>query len=52
VESQTQETFGDVRGEENGSELSGRIVWFFEFVDGMIVEDFQQQDTSKKIRTS
>jgi len=34
VENQTQETTGDAGGEKNGSELSGRIGWFSEFVDG------------------
>jgi len=34
----------DAGGEENGSDLSGKIGWFSEFVNGMIVEDFQQQN--------
>jgi len=34
VEKQTQETFEDAGGEENGPELSRRIGWFSEFVDG------------------
>jgi len=33
VENQTQETFEDAGGEENGPELSWRISWFPEFVD-------------------
>jgi len=34
VENQTQETFKDVGSEKNGPELSERIGWFPEFVDG------------------
>jgi len=34
VENQTQETYEDAGGEENGPDLSGRIGWFSEFVDG------------------
>jgi len=34
VENQTQETFEDAGGEENGPDLSERIGWFSEFVDG------------------
>jgi len=34
VENQTQETFEDAGGEENGPEVRGRIGWFSEFVDG------------------
>jgi len=47
VEHQTQETFGDTGGEENGPELSGRISWFSEFVVWMekILENFQKQHT-------
>jgi len=30
VEHQTQETFEDAGGEENGPDLSGRIGWFSE----------------------
>jgi len=33
VKNQTQETFKDSGGEENGPDLSGRIGWFSEFVD-------------------
>jgi len=36
VENQKQETFEDAGGEENGSDLSERIGWFSEFVDGNI----------------
>jgi len=34
VENQTPETFEDAEGEESGSDLSGKISWFSEFVDG------------------
>jgi len=34
VEYQTQETFEDAGGEENGPEINGRIGWFSEFMDG------------------
>jgi len=34
VENQSQETFEDAEGEENEPELSERIGWFSEFVDG------------------
>jgi len=34
VENQNQETFEDAGGEENGPDLSGRIDWFSEIVDG------------------
>jgi len=34
VKNQTQETFEDAGGEKNGSDLSGKIGWFSEFVDG------------------
>jgi len=34
VKNQTQETFEDVGGEENGPEISGKIGWFPDFVDG------------------
>jgi len=34
IENQTQETFEDAGGEENGPDLSERIGCFSEFVDG------------------
>jgi len=34
VENQTQETFEDAEGEENGPDLSGRIGWFSDLLDG------------------
>jgi len=33
IENQTQVTFEDAGGEENGPDLSGRIDWFSEFVN-------------------
>jgi len=34
VENQKKATFEDVVGEENGPDLSGRIGWFSEYMDG------------------
>jgi len=43
VENQTQETIEDARGEENGPDLSGRIGWFSEFVDGNDCGGFKER---------
>jgi len=51
VENQTQETFEDARGEENGPELSGRIGFLCLWIE-IIMEDFQQQNTCNTTRTS
>jgi len=34
VENQIQETFKDAGDEENGPDLSEKIIWFSEFLDG------------------
>jgi len=52
VENQTQEAFEDAGGEENGPDLSGRIGWFLRLWMGMIVENFQQQNTCNTTRAS
>jgi len=46
VENQTHKTFGDAGGEDYESELSGRIGWFSEFVNG------NDRTACKKIVTS
>jgi len=52
IKNQIQETFEEAGGKENGPELSRRIGWFSEVVDGMIVEDFQRQNKCNMTRTS
>jgi len=51
-EIQTQETFENAGDEENGPDLSGRIGWFSEFVNGNNRGGFLAKKQCNMTRTS